>query len=209
MTEPTNRGHVRKSLIYAAVAAAAATSLLIAYLLGAFEERGTVRSDDICRNVPDRQETAKVFNSVLPRSSEYHFDETWRPDADWGFKSGCGVDGENDGRLFYLEAHAVSTVSSTRWADHEIPSTAKGKLTDFNAGIKGVSTADVAAIYVPCYSRERESNEPYSLTVLAHALEPLEVSAGEERQTLVKLATDFARQAHKDAKCDLPSKLPE
>ncbi|MFJ2260038.1 hypothetical protein ACIOKD_17120 [Streptomyces sp. NPDC087844] len=203
-----NRRGIQKSHIYGVVAAIVATCLLTVYLLGAFEERGTIRSDEVCRNMPDRQEAAKIFNSVLPQSSKYDFDETWRPDPDWGFKSQCGVGDENNERLLYLEARAASTTSWQRWAAHEIPSKAKGEEKNFGAGIKGVSTADLAAIYVPCYAREKTSNEPYSLTVLAHSLKPLEASDKEARQTLIDLATDFARQAHKDAKCDLPSKLP-
>ncbi|UPZ30653.1 hypothetical protein MUK60_24475 [Streptomyces sp. LRE541] len=208
MTKSTNRRGIRKGYIYGVVAAIFATCLLTAYLLGAFEGRGTIRSDAVCRNIPDRQKAAKIFNSTLPRSSRYHFDETWRRDADWNFKSLCGVDDENDQRLFYLEARMASTAAWKSWAAREIPSRTKGEVRTFEVGTKGVSAANLAAIYVPCYAHEKTSNEPYSLTVLAHSLKPLKASDNEARQTLIDLATDFARQAHKDAKCDLPSKLP-
>ncbi|NGO45759.1 hypothetical protein [Streptomyces ureilyticus] len=46
------------------------------------------------------------------------------------------------------------------------------------------------------------------MTVFALAHNPLETSDDEARQTLTDLATASARSAHKDAKRDLPSKLP-
>ncbi|MER7842297.1 hypothetical protein ABTY98_42095 [Streptomyces sp. NPDC096040] len=94
------------------------------------------------------------------------------------------------------------------WADTEIAPNSGGKVTYFDAGLKGVSNTEVAAIWVPCYAHETTSKKPWSMTVFAHALKPLEASASESRKTLIDLATSFARQAHKDAKCDLPSKLP-
>ncbi|MGX9921507.1 hypothetical protein ACWIG4_16795 [Streptomyces sp. NPDC002248] len=39
--------------------------------------------------------------------------------------------------------------------------------------------------------------------------EPLDTGSGNARRVLPALATDFARQAHKDARCDLPARLPE
>lgn len=208
MTEPSNRRALRKPFIYGGVVAAvAAVGVLVAYLLGAFEPRGEIRADDACRNVPDRQATAKVLNSVLPRASKYDFDETWRPDQDWGFRSTCTVDGDGEA-LLSLHATVGTNRSWRAWADDTLPPTSGGKITYFNAGIKGVSTADLAAIYVPCYRSEKTSKSRYNMTVFAHALKPLESSDKEARQTLIDLATAFARQAHKDAKCDLASKLP-
>ncbi|MFB7332666.1 hypothetical protein ACFC00_13560 [Streptomyces adustus] len=191
------------------VVAIAAGAVLTAYFLGAFEKRGYIRADDVCLHVPDRQEAAKIFNSVLPKAAEYHFIETWRPDRDWEFRSVCGVKGEKDEALFYLQAVVGSARPWQQWAKTEIPPNSGGETTYFNAGLKGVSNAEVAAIWVPCYAHEKTSKQPWNMTVFAHALKPLEVSDKEARQTLIDLTTSFARQAHKDAKCDLPSKLPD
>ncbi|NGO45769.1 hypothetical protein G6048_27740 [Streptomyces sp. YC419] len=207
MTEPTKRRHTRKALICGAVAAAGAIALLTAYLLGAFEKRGHIQAEDVCLHVPARQETAEIFNSVLPQSSKYDFDGTWRPDRDQGFRSTCFVMGDDDESLFSLTAEMGSARPWQQWAETEIPPNSGGEITYFDAGLKGVSNAEVAAIWVPCYSSERTSKEPWNMTVIADALKPLEVSDKEARQALIDLATTFARQAHKDAKCDLSSKL--
>ncbi|MCW8097341.1 hypothetical protein [Streptomyces tauricus] len=190
------------------MAAAAAAALLLAYLLGAFEKRGHVRAEDVCAHVPDRPNTAEIFNSVLPQAAKYSFDGTWRPDRDWQFRSACTVTGVDDESLFILAAEMGSARPWQRWAETEIPPNSGGKRTYFNAGLKGVSNSEVAAIWVPCYANEKVNNQPWNMTVLADALRPLKTSDKKARQILIDLAIDFARQAHRDAKCDLPSKLP-
>ncbi|MFF7450631.1 MULTISPECIES: hypothetical protein [unclassified Streptomyces] len=208
MSESSKRSPLRNPYIYGGVAVVAACALLVAYFAGAFEKRGHISADDVCLHMPDREEAAKVFNSVLPRSSEYDFIETWRPDTDWGFRSTCGVEDVDDKALFYLDAKTGPATPWQQWSRTHIPRNDGGKITYFNSGLKGVSNAEVAAIWVPCYAHEKTSKARYNMTVFAHALEPLEASDQEARQTLIDLATSFARQAHKDAKCDLPSKLP-
>ncbi|MFJ3309088.1 hypothetical protein ACIPSA_39800 [Streptomyces sp. NPDC086549] len=208
MTEPTKRRLLRNPYVYGAVIALTGGAVIAAYLLGAFEKRGHIQADDVCQHVPNRQETAKIFNSVLPNASEYHFTATWRPNRDWEFRSVCAVKDEDDKALFYLQATMGSARPWKQWADTEIPPNSGGKLAYFDAGVKGISNAEVAAIWVPCYAHEKTSKARYNMTVFAHALKPLEASDKDARQTLIDLATSFARQAHKDAKCDLPSKLP-
>ncbi|PSM38900.1 hypothetical protein C6Y14_34895 [Streptomyces dioscori] len=149
-----------------------------------------------------------MLDSVLPRAPNYSFNGTWRPDRNWEFRSTCTVTGDASESLLILAAEMGSARPWKQWAETEIPPNSGGKTTYFAAGLKGVSNAEVAAIWVPCYASEKTSKQPWNMTVLADALKPLETSDKEARQTLIDLATDFARQAHKDAKCDLPSKLP-
>jgi hypothetical protein len=208
MSERSNRKSLRKPIIYGAIAAVAAITLVVAYFLGAFGDRGHIKADDVCRNVPNRSEAAKIFNSVLPSASKYHFAQTWRPDVDWGFRSVCGINEDGDKALFYLDAKVGPATPWQQWAKTHIPRNDGGKITYFDAGLKGVSNPEVAAIWVPCYAHEKTSKTRYNMTVFAHALKPLDASDNKARQTLIDLATSFARQAHKDAKCDLPSKLP-
>jgi hypothetical protein len=209
LTEPSNRKSWRKPFVYGAAAGVvAAIALIVAYLVGAFEERGDITADDICQNVPDRKDTAKIFNSMLPRSSKYDFAETWRPDTDWGFRSVCGIKDAEEKALFFLDAKVGPATPWQEWAKTHIPRNDGGKITYFDAGLKGVSNSEVAAVWVPCYAHEKTSNARYNMTVFADALKPLDSTESKARQTLIDLATSFARQAHKDAKCDLPSNLP-
>lgn len=208
MTEPSDRKPRRKSLVFGSVAIAAAVGVLLAYFLGAFEERGEIRADGLCHNLPDRQAAADIFTSVLPQARHYDFQERSGRDADWSYTSTCRAVGDDDQILLLLTADMGAAKPWQEWADHEMPPT-EGKRSFFNAGIKGISTLDLAAIYVPCYSSEEASKAPHNLTVMAHALESLEGSDKEVRQKLIDLATDFARSAHKEAKCDRPSKLPD
>ncbi|MCW8097342.1 hypothetical protein [Streptomyces tauricus] len=208
MSELSVRRPSRKRFVYGGVAAVAAVALLLAYLLGAFEERGDIQADDVCRNVPDRQRVTETFNSVLPRAATYHFEEEQVLTPDSYFMSRCDVTGDDDDLLLTLNAKLGSDRPWREWADSEIPPNSGGDRTYFNAGVKGVSNAEVAAIWVPCYASEKASKQPWNMTVFALVHKRLKASDKEARQTLIDLATDFARQAHKDAKCDLPSRLP-
>ncbi|WP_314412645.1 hypothetical protein [Streptomyces sp. DSM 40484] len=207
MTEPSDRRPLRKSILYGGTVAAGVTALLLAYLLGAFEERGTIQSKDVCPNVPARQEAAKIFKSVLPRAATYKFEERKDLTPDWHFNSRCNARGEDDNLLLTLSAQMGSDRPWREWADREVPPNSGGDTSYFSAGVKGVSNTEVAAIWVPCYAKEKASKQPWNMTVFARSYGPLEASNKEARKALVTLATNFARQAHKDAKCDLPSKL--
>lgn len=187
---------------------AATVALLLAYLLGAFEKRADIRANDVCQNVPDRQKATEIFNSSLPQATSYHFSERQVLTPDSYFKSRCNVNGDDDDLLLTLTAKMGSARPWREWAEDEIPPNSGGNPTYFDAGVKGVSHTELAAIWVPCYSSESASKQPWNMTVFALAHKHLEASDDEARQKLIDLATDFARQAHKDAKCDLPSKLP-
>ncbi|MCX4235998.1 hypothetical protein [Streptomyces ortus] len=202
------RKSLRSPLVYIAITASAAAALLVAYLFGAFAERGTIQANDVCQNVPDRRKVVKKLNSSLPSAADYRFGERQVVTPDSYFKSRCNVYGDEDELLLTLAAEMGSARPWQEWVEDEVPRTSGGDRTNFNAGVKGVSNAEVAAIWVPCYASEKGSKQPWNMTVFALVHHPLEASDKEARQTLKDLATDFARQAHKDAKCDLPSKLP-
>ncbi|WP_324607887.1 hypothetical protein [Streptomyces sp. Tu6071] len=63
-------------------------------------------------------------------------------------------------------------------------------------------------IGVPCWPAEAPGEAVRDLAVSVQASEPLDTGSGNARKVLLTLATDFARQAHKDARCDLPARLP-
>ncbi|MFJ6127072.1 hypothetical protein ACIQKE_18490 [Streptomyces griseoviridis] len=205
MPEESSTGTAPKTLIYGGVAVVVAVGLLVAYLTGAFERRGDISADDVCSNLTDRKAAARTLNSALPEAADYDFTTGMSGDPGWHYNSDCSAKG--DGKtLLILHANTVSTVSWQRWVDHELPPR-KGEVTYFDSGLKGLSATNLAAIYLPCYASEAEMKRPYSLTVYAQAPAGMEGSGKETRRTLIDLATDFARQAHEDAKCDLPAKL--
>ncbi|MFF7042585.1 hypothetical protein ACIP4T_14840 [Streptomyces massasporeus] len=209
MTEVSGRRSIRRTLWYGGIALAAVLSTLLAYLLGVFsEERGDIKADDVCQSLPDRQAAARIFDSLLPRAAEYDFVTTSTPDPDESYINTCSVMGDNNQRLLNLHAEMGVAMPWRQWVDHNLPPTS-GKVTYFDAGVKGVSTSDLAAIYVPCYSSEAKTKQPHNLTVFAHATEELPGSDSENRQNLVDLATAFGRNAYKEAECDLPSRLPD
>ncbi|MPY30726.1 hypothetical protein FNH09_05170 [Streptomyces adustus] len=162
----------------------------------------------MCQNLPDRRAAADTFKSVLPQAAQYDFVMTSTPDPDESYSGTCSAIGDDSQHLLNLHADMGVAMSWEQWAEQELPPTT-GKVTYFSAGIKGVSTSDLAAIYVPCYSSETNTKQPHNLTIFAHALKSLKGSDSEVRQELIRLAESFGRYAHREAKCDLPSRLPD
>ncbi|MFD5948863.1 hypothetical protein ACFWAZ_21745 [Streptomyces collinus] len=209
MTEASGRRLIRRTFLYGGIALSAVVSTLVAYLLGVFsEERGDIKADDVCRSLPDRQAAVEIFESLLPRAATYDFVATSTSDPDESYLTTCSVTGDDNQGLLNLRAEMGVAMPWRQWADHNLPPTS-GKITYFDAGVKGVSTSDLAAIYIPCYASEAKTKQPHNLTVFAHATEDLPGSDSENRQKLVELATAFGRNAYKEAKCDLPSRLPD
>ncbi|WP_327297307.1 MULTISPECIES: hypothetical protein [unclassified Streptomyces] len=207
MTQPRNH----KPLVYgsAATIAAAAIGLLLAYLLGAFDgARGHIQAADVCSNTHNDQAVADLLNSTLPRASHYDFSTTSSPSANHRYSISCTVHGDDNKELLLETAKIGYERPWRKWAAEEVPPTSGGKITHFNAGIKGVSAPTLAVIDVPCYAHQGATGTPYNLTVIAMALKPMQGSDNQIRQNFVDLALDFAKASHKDAKCDRPSVLP-
>ena len=203
----------RKPYFYVlAATAVAAVFLGLAYYLGAFDSwtREHIEKEAVCRNLTDRQEAADIFNSALPPSSHYNLQESFSTDTGWPYRINCGVMDDGDSGLLELTAHMFTAPSKKVWEDQILPPH-KGKVSYFDAGVEGVSTSDMAGIYVPCYTSGRKGTRPPStnLNVFVQALKPLQGSDRETRQQLIDLALDYAHTAHKQAKCDRPSKLPD
>ncbi|MFG2497295.1 hypothetical protein ACGFSB_03620 [Streptomyces sp. NPDC048441] len=193
-----------------AVTVVGAISLALIYHFGVFdsESRGHIKADSVCENLHDRKGAAEVFNSALPQFSSYDFQEQLNPPADYSYRSNCEVLGNQDTALLDLTANMAFAEAWQKWEKKVIKPRSHGEITYFDAGIRGVSSSNLAGIYVPCYTRERSSKQAHNLNVIALAIEPLQGSEKTKRQKLIALALDYAHTAHKQAKCDLPSKLP-
>ncbi|WP_159399590.1 hypothetical protein [Streptomyces alboflavus] len=213
MAETNERGPNRNIRTYgfAGAAVVIAVSLLLAYLLGAFDStpRERIKADSVCANLRDKEAAADIFNRALPRSTHYDFRERLNPSPDYSYRINCQVVNDGDDALLDLTSTMGFSAPWKNWESKVIEPRSKGKVFHFDAGIKGISTPNLAGIYVPCYSKERSSKRPHNLSVYALAVEPLHGSAKEKRQELVDLALDFARSTHKQAKCDRPSELPD
>ncbi len=180
----------------------------IAYAMGAFDSRGRIAAEDVCAHTPDRGKVAGTLESALPQAASYSFRERWSPGKDMDFRSSCSVRGDGDILLMLTaEPNTVSTWSD--WQEYAVEPEDRRGLSRFTAGKHAVANTGVAALAVPCSLYAGMKGVPLYLTVVAQAGKPLEVPDGEARSVLVRLATDYARQAHKDARCTLPSRLPE
>ncbi|ASY33636.1 hypothetical protein CAC01_13920 [Streptomyces sp. CLI2509] len=184
-------------------------ALGVVYAIGGFSPRGKISADDVCPHTPGRGKVAETLGSVLPKASSYSFRDRWSPKGGMGFRNSCTVRG--DGKVLLLLTAEPNTVSTWQdWQQHSVDPEDQRGLSRFPAGEHAVANSTVAALAVQCSPyEEMEGAPPVYLTVVAQANRSLDVSGDKARSALVRLATDFARQAHKDARCDLPSRLPE
>ncbi|MDT0421395.1 MULTISPECIES: hypothetical protein [Streptomyces] len=175
------------------------------------EARGVVRAGEMCRGLPRGTATAETLNRVLPRSSAYDFQErTYDVDpASRDYQTVCVI--ADDAHEELLRA-TVDTLGSLDPGALEGRVWLKGgRDKDYDrpeAGISAKVNTWTAMILVPCTPGEKGDSEPTSLHVSLLLGRPLQVSDREARSTLLSMTEALARQAHADAKCVLPSRLP-
>ncbi|MDT0423623.1 hypothetical protein [Streptomyces evansiae] len=173
------------------------------------EERGDIAASDVCSNVPDRAKTAEALRSVLPKESTYSFEETLLPRKNDHFTSLCTVYGNDDKALLRLRALPRGGVPWDEWWSHALFGLKRDGLEPYQAGERAWVGSRAVVIGVPCWPAEAPGEAVRDLAVSVRASEPLDTGSGNARRVLLTLATDFARQAHMDARCDLPARLPE
>jgi hypothetical protein len=80
-------------------------------------------------------------------------------------------------------------------------------LEDFKAGVMATASITRAAIQVPCHPAGSDTGMHRNLGVNVFLREAGEASEKDTRQALIDIVRSAAEYAHKDAKCELPSKL--
>ncbi len=179
---------------------------------GAFDEgRGEIAAGEVCRTVPARERAAEAFRSVLPRYSVYSFSSKVEPGRDL-FASWCDVyGGKRPQRELLLSFWAHPTalgwdealdgdVFESQWGVGRAP---------FEAGEQAWAGPRMAVVGVTCREKTMKEPEMNRLVVSVTAHTPLEARDAESRAVLKELVVDFARQAHKDAECEVPARLPK
>ncbi|MGW5865805.1 hypothetical protein ACWFRJ_26885 [Streptomyces sp. NPDC055239] len=215
MTEPSHHKRIKKTSLYGMLAAAAvAAALLTSYALGAFDSEPEVRiqADDVCSGIQDKKAAAQEIDSLLPKSGKYDFRDLSRTKSKGHYIGECYVVGDQGDVYLHLVASLgfkAPKDNTKDWESRTLKPLSRGEVIHFDAGLKGTSASNLAGIYVPCFSPGKVGELPYNLTVFANAEQSLVGSEKVKRQKLVNLALDYAHTAHKQAKCDRPSKLPD
>ncbi|MEV0256308.1 hypothetical protein AB0H82_18845 [Streptomyces sp. NPDC050732] len=174
------------------------------------DNSNTVRSSDSC-NLLKTDEAVSALNEVLPDRSAYAFDEEpvriHSTEASDSFTTSCFVRGDHDlllsarARMMIAEPHKAweSTIFEGE-ADKE------ERVTPFEAGVRGVTSPDKAAAFVPCVPKGKIPGGNYNLSVVVDLKQRGDVSEAQARDSLIDLAVSASKHAHKAAKCTLPSR---
>ncbi|MFG2497297.1 hypothetical protein ACGFSB_03630 [Streptomyces sp. NPDC048441] len=208
---------VRRVRVYllAAAGSAVVISLLLAYFLGAFDSKSSdhFESSDVCKNLRNKQAAADIFNSLFPQSNKYSVIQASKGATVEYYGADCEVRGDDGESFLRLNAFLTATEpkksNGKEWDGDVFKPLSRGEIRHFDAGIKGTSASNLAGISVPCYGSGKFDKLPYHLAVYAHAPQSLRGSDKGKRQKLIDLALDFAHTTHKQAKCEVPSRLPD
>lgn len=167
----------------------------------------------MCKALGGGDDIVAALRDALPDASNYTFQDTDKVRSDprnSSFNSDCSVwvDGKT---ALVTSAEMMRSDPPELWregvvADNE--SLSAGQARDFSAGDSALSGDSFAAIYVPCVPSGTIPGGNYSLSVQVRAVQRSAAPADAAQQSLVKLVLSAAEHAHKQAKCDLPSKLP-
>lgn len=209
----------KASAVIAGVLLAAVTVFLVAYFSGLppFEKRGEIKADEVCGSLADGEAATAALSKVLPDKGEYRFDgqDGLRSDqSESSFESNCFV--WSDGKtVFGISTELVRSSSPKLWQEQVLRDEREevvnggGKPVAFEAGENAFASSRMAAVYVPCVSDGKVPGGPRNLSVVARAVQEPAASATDARQGLAKLALLMGERAHQQAKCDVPSKLPD
>ncbi|WP_203182793.1 hypothetical protein [Streptomyces pratensis] len=180
-----------------------------------FEQVGTIDASDICEGLGSSDSRVQALKNVLPEQTEYSFGSLYSEaridQSDSSYTSRCSVRGEGS-VLLYTNAELMRDEPVDSWASSTIADRQAdypGDFDDFAAGKGGVVSSHKAAILLPCVSAGRIPGGEYSISVSVTLNQQSENSVTTAKEALKDLVLSTAEFVHKDARCDLPSRLPE
>ncbi|MER6913034.1 hypothetical protein ABT354_15305 [Streptomyces sp. NPDC000594] len=168
------------------------------------EEVGSFGVQDVCENLDPDREVVEKLRQVLPERGEYDFYAEGSTGSKFGPYCHIRHEGKN---LMTVLINYTDGSDPDAWLKRQVErKTAEGaRFGWFKAGYGGVSSTGGGAIYLPCFKDHPEGLGSLSVSVnlrQGSRAAPKETKAAAE--FLVRRAAAFA---HKDAGCDLPSRL--
>ncbi|MFJ2111013.1 hypothetical protein ACIOEX_03655 [Streptomyces sp. NPDC087850] len=205
----------KKIRLITGVTALGGAVIVAAYLTNTppFKESAVIKSSEVCDSLGGGDKITAALQETLPDASKYEFqdsDQVRADPQDNDFLSSCFI--RADGKT------ALATVTEmVRWNPPKLWSNrtvsnnsdiGAREFDSFNAGEKSISSYRFAAIYVPCVPDGILIGGTYNLSVEVRATQHSSASKSVTKRSLAEIALSAARRAHKQAQCDLPSKLP-
>ncbi|MFH8609967.1 hypothetical protein ACH4D5_21050 [Streptomyces sp. NPDC018029] len=202
----------KRYLVPGALAITVGLAAGIVYLASASQsdDSGTVRSAEAC-NLLQSKPAISALNRVLPGQSAYSFDEgpvgSRSAEASDSFSTSCFVR-DDDNLLLSARARMMMAEPRKTWEStvFEGDVSEEGRVTRFEAGIRGAASADKAAAFVPCVPEGEIPGGSYNLSVVVDLKQRGELTEAQARKSLIDLTVSAASHAHKAAGCTLPAR---
>ncbi|MEU7428531.1 hypothetical protein [Streptomyces sp. NPDC040750] len=170
-------------------------------------KKGEIKASEVCGTLGLSSSSAAALRRVLPDKSSYAFDDAVtdprRDDKDSSYFASCFVHGDDE-LLVAATAKLAEYDDGGDWRKDVVATNKPASaVKPFGAGDQAIASDRVAAIYVPCVAR---ASGPH-LSVVVQLQRPGSAGRDQLREGLITLARNTALHAHRNAKCDAPSKV--
>ncbi|MFD5554098.1 hypothetical protein ACFWIA_09695 [Streptomyces sp. NPDC127068] len=167
-----------------------------------------IKAVDVCQSLGNSKRLVPALQRALPEKRKYKFSETRLTTHGHRYQIHCSArDGSRHTKII-LRSRAIQEMSREDWIGHHMNNFSdEHPLLDFKAGLTATASISKAGIQTPCFPKGRYVGGRHNLFIDVYLREAGEASDKDTRQALIDIVRSAAEYAHKDAKCELPSKL--
>ncbi|MFI2619701.1 hypothetical protein [Streptomyces sp. NPDC018584] len=171
-----------------------------------------VRASDVCKPLGS-DKAVVALNEILPEQSEFSFDPVAEgtrvpAEASDNYSTSCFIHGDQD-LLLSARARMMRAEPPESWESEVFVGRddEARRATRFEAGAQGIASSSRAAAFIPCVPKGKIPGGSYSLSVVVDLKKRGDASDTQSRDGLIDLVLSFAKHAHKNASCTLPSRI--
>ncbi|MFD7549278.1 hypothetical protein [Streptomyces sp. NPDC059816] len=167
-----------------------------------------INKSDTCPALGKSKNLVPALRTALPTGRNYIFVDTPIAGHGDGYLVHCAARIKDVATAIVLWSRAMQPMNREDWISKQLNDYTDGNpLEDFKAGVMATASISRAAVQVPCHPEGRNTGMHSNLGVNVFLREAGEASDKDTRQALIDIVRSAAEYAHKDAKCELPSKL--
>ncbi|MFD8939388.1 hypothetical protein ACFV0R_29775 [Streptomyces sp. NPDC059578] len=174
-----------------------------------FEEQPrTISTGDTCEALGESKDLVPALRIALPKERQYTFINSPIQTSGYQYQVHCSARDEDRMTVIVLRTRLMQPMERENWISKQLNDSADDNpLVDFKAGLTATASTTRAGIQVPCDPKPGTLGGRNNLGVNVFLHEAGEASDKDTRQALIDIVRSAAEYAHKDAKCELPSKL--
>ncbi|MER5494949.1 hypothetical protein [Streptomyces sp. NPDC002490] len=177
-----------------------------------FHTSTSIQADEVCTSLGDSPEVLPALKIVLPKGQEYSFWDKSIPNrTQRSIRLLCLASTSSDRSEMTLGGRVIPKLKSDEWLawlkgdfNEEVK---RESLTSFKAGDDAAASSRGAGIQIPCFANKRTPNPQENIHISISLTNGSDAGAEKTRKALIDILRSSAAHAHKEMKCDLPSKL--